>query len=409
MAECSRPRLFCERLEGRRVPATFLVSPAGDDANPAGPWRTAARVNAQDLEPGDVVRFEPGAFDGPLVLGPEDSGAAGNPVVVEGAGATIRGDFRAEGAEHLSVRDLVFSGGDVGLYNPSGRQLAGVAVERVEVWGAPGGWSLWAGGATHGYDGLTVRDCTLMGGAGGGILTWTDTYDPATGFAGLRITGTTVGHMGTFGMALASLQGGLVEGCHVHDCGVTFPATAGGPVGIMIYESDGTTVRGNTVLRQSAGLATWDGNGIGADDGARNCLFEGNYVQGCDGSGLYAYAHPHSLALNNVFRNNYVEDCALARPQGLLSAAGNSYGTLFEGNTVVANAGGWACVSVLWGPSATFAGNTLHAGPGIPMVWCDRGDVWFSGNTWAGDQLFFVWAGAVYESLAAWSAETGQS
>src|SRR5688500_3116605 len=54
-----------ERLESRRLLATtYYLSPGGNDAfagtSAAAPWRTIAKVNALDLEPGDQVLFQGG-------------------------------------------------------------------------------------------------------------------------------------------------------------------------------------------------------------------------------------------------------------------------------------------------------------------------------------------------------------
>jgi parallel beta helix pectate lyase-like protein len=56
---------------GRATAATFYVNTRGDDAAPgtqAQPWRTLARVNNQQLKPGDVVLLAGNqTFEGPLV------------------------------------------------------------------------------------------------------------------------------------------------------------------------------------------------------------------------------------------------------------------------------------------------------------------------------------------------------
>src|SRR5687767_1778162 len=56
---------FVEPLESRRLfAATYYVSPTGNDAadgrSPETAWRSIARVNGKNWNPGDVVRFQAG-------------------------------------------------------------------------------------------------------------------------------------------------------------------------------------------------------------------------------------------------------------------------------------------------------------------------------------------------------------
>src|SRR3954471_1097840 len=77
--------LSASMLFGGPAPAhRYYVSPAGDDAaagtSPDTAWRTLAKVNNTQLQPGDAVLLQAGAtFTGPLV--PWGSGSAAAPVV----------------------------------------------------------------------------------------------------------------------------------------------------------------------------------------------------------------------------------------------------------------------------------------------------------------------------------------
>jgi hypothetical protein len=74
--------LAAAALAGRANAAVYYVNAAGDDAAPgtqAQPWRTLARVNSQQLKPGDVVLLAGGqTFEGPLV--PWGSGKKNLPI-----------------------------------------------------------------------------------------------------------------------------------------------------------------------------------------------------------------------------------------------------------------------------------------------------------------------------------------
>src|SRR2546423_10792170 len=62
--------ILLEACEPRTLLTTFYVSPGGDDANagtsPAAAWKTVAKINSLDLEPGDRVLLQGGAtFNAP--------------------------------------------------------------------------------------------------------------------------------------------------------------------------------------------------------------------------------------------------------------------------------------------------------------------------------------------------------
>ncbi len=69
--------------------ATFYVSPAGDDTragtSPATAWRTAAKVGAARLAPGDTVHFARGGVWHERLVAPA-SGAAGHPITFDAYG-----------------------------------------------------------------------------------------------------------------------------------------------------------------------------------------------------------------------------------------------------------------------------------------------------------------------------------
>ena len=125
-------------------PRTFYVSPTGSDSaagtSMTAPWRTIARVNSADLNPGDRVRFRGGAtFNGLLNLQPNDGGTSSSPVVIDsydgratldgGAGNAIYA-WRVAGISIANLQ-LVGSGastntGDgLAFYNDLNRLLTG--------------------------------------------------------------------------------------------------------------------------------------------------------------------------------------------------------------------------------------------------------------------------------------------
>lgn len=70
--------------------ADYYVSPRGDGGfpgTPDRPWRSLARGNATEFQPGDRILLEAGqVFAGPLQLGSDDRGTAESPMVVRSFG-----------------------------------------------------------------------------------------------------------------------------------------------------------------------------------------------------------------------------------------------------------------------------------------------------------------------------------
>src|SRR5258706_5211631 len=103
--------------------AHYYVSPNGNDAcyngtSPLTAWKTIARVNQQDLQPGDIVSFEGGkTFTGTITLIAGDSGTLASPVTINsyGTGAasisagTGNGLF-AYNVTGITVNNLLFYG-----------------------------------------------------------------------------------------------------------------------------------------------------------------------------------------------------------------------------------------------------------------------------------------------------------
>src|SRR5215510_2454507 len=85
------PLVACLAVATHAYAARYYVRTDGDDAadgtSRAHAWRSIARVNVADLEPGDTVLFEAGGvFAGRLELGPEDAGSPEHPVTITSTG-----------------------------------------------------------------------------------------------------------------------------------------------------------------------------------------------------------------------------------------------------------------------------------------------------------------------------------
>src|SRR5262249_29232465 len=149
----------------------------GDDAaagnTRASSWRSLARVNEVDLEPGDRILLEGRAtFDGRLVIGPEDAGTRRRPVTVRS-----------------------FGGGRATIDGGTGSGLLRYNAGRV----SPSGAVLVRRGSGSGHRGGGRRDA---GNRGDGISFYSDVAVPGTRFDYARVTNVEVSGFGGVGLVL---------------------------------------------------------------------------------------------------------------------------------------------------------------------------------------------------------------
>src|SRR5688500_4863493 len=136
MPLCHTPRSVpaFESLEPRTLLSTYYLSATtGNDGNAgtssASPWRSIAKLNALDLNPGDSVFFEGGGtYNGTFTLTQEDLGTSAAPIAISSYGtgrATINGGnddgIFAKYSAVICISNLRFvcSGLNPTTYNPS--------------------------------------------------------------------------------------------------------------------------------------------------------------------------------------------------------------------------------------------------------------------------------------------------
>jgi hypothetical protein len=125
----------------------YYISPAGSDSNPgtqSEPWRTIAKVNDTDFQPGDQVHFQGGERSaGTIELDSNDGGTSKMRLIVTSYGdgrAVIDGQdgsgLSANGCNYLVVKNLNFIGsGRKGGNTQNGVSVMngqGVEIDRVE-------------------------------------------------------------------------------------------------------------------------------------------------------------------------------------------------------------------------------------------------------------------------------------
>lgn len=342
---------YLEALEVRNLLSTYYVAPWGSDAadglSPETPWASHARANVFDFEVGDELRYFGDEFyPGRLVLGPEDSGLTVGSYGA-GIGRAELGGLTADDVSGLTVRDLFFIGagkfsedraGLVLRANQPGVLVDGLFVYNVEAFGYRDSCCEVGGTASGaGFRDARIESCTFYEAGRQGFYSYSEPWTVPT-HQNLTLTNCLAYNCTIFGFAISGVQGGTVSGCVSHTIGHDyFFATAGGPVGLMLYTCNGVLVSGCESFNVSNGLATYDGDGMGVDVGTTNCTFENNYSHDNEGPGFYAYSWDAGLGTNgNAFRNNLAVNNAFSSgSEGSFAAAGYIDGLLFEGNVTM--------------------------------------------------------------------------
>jgi hypothetical protein len=335
--------------------ADYYLSPRGNDAH-AGTseqtaWRTLARVNRADLDPGDRVLLEGGAqFSGPLVLEESDSGAEENPVVVssfrEGRAVILAGNgfgVLGRNVSHVEVRDLAVKGSGAATNHGSGiaflstkqrdARPKNLRIEHVEASGFArdlrrasdhtAGSGIYVGSAgpaagIAGYRDVVIRECDTHHNEFFGILTWGG-YSPDPQLSEYANENITIArcrahenpgdpkhlpnHSGS-GILLSNVSKGVIEESEAWGNGALCRSKAGGPVGIWAYAADGVTIRKcKSHHNRSVYL---DGGGFDFDGGVSNSVMEDNESYDNAGAGYLLYVFSGSPY---QFRNNVVRRC----------------------------------------------------------------------------------------------------
>lgn len=338
---------------GRARAKDYYVSPKGDDLNPGTAsmmWRSPARVNAANLEPGDRVLFEAGGrFDGNLVLDERIKADPQRPIIIGSYGrgravihAGLGTGILIRNLGGVVIRDLVVVGDDssknqgfgvMALNERGAARLDFIRIENVEaslfhwagiyVGGVPallpgfkeppqsrfgfrdvlishsivhdnmycgilvsGPWNKVPGGYAN--EDIRIRDCLVHDNLG----------DPSY-----------LKHHSGDGILMDDTDGGLIDHCTAYHNGGSNGSRKGGPVGIWADAANRITIQFcESYANHTAGDT--DGGGFDLDGGVSNSLVQYNYSHENDGAGFlvwnYKYA-PHPLA-NNVIRYNVSEN-----------------------------------------------------------------------------------------------------
>jgi len=296
----------------------YYISTAGDDSNPgteAQPWRSIAKANDTDFQPGDKVLFEGGkTFAGTISLDKNDSGSRDKKIVITSYGtgrAIIDGKndagLIAEGCNYLILRDLNFKGsgrkdGNTG----SGVHLidsSGTEVDNVDV----------SGFRSNGILGNGVRDVRI-----------TNVHTHENGHAGICVGGSPsnsrsenvyigycvaennpgdpsnlTNHSGN-GIVVGNINNAVIEYCRAMNNGWDMPRKGNGPVGIWAWNTDNVVIQ--FCIAHDNKSPGEDGGGFDLDGGVTNSILQYNLSYNNDGPGYFLCQYPSAP----VFKNNIV-------------------------------------------------------------------------------------------------------
>jgi parallel beta-helix repeat protein len=116
--------------------------PEGDDSadglTPKTAWQTIQRVNKADLKPGDIVRFAPASYKGPLLI--RQSGEREKPIIFSGRGSVSNATIEAAdacvdvAADHVFIDSFTLLGASdpkrAAMFVRADRDLRGISITR---------------------------------------------------------------------------------------------------------------------------------------------------------------------------------------------------------------------------------------------------------------------------------------
>jgi len=353
----------------------YYVSPLGNDSNPGTqlrPWQTIEKVNAADFGPGDGVHFQAGQrFAGAIELDRSDSGTSGRKFTVTSYGkgrATIDAGngsgLKANGCDHLVVKDLIFVGSGRKAGNTEDGVLVvdsqGTNIDGIEISGFRGSGLRLDGardaritnvyahengsaGITVGHDKLSthlrIDHCVADNNPG----------DPAN----------LTNHSGN-GIVVGNAGDVVIEYCEASNNGWDMPRKGNGPVGIWAWNADRVAIQ--FCISHGNKSPGDDGGGFDLDGGVTNSVLQYNLSYNNDGPGYFLCQYPGAPVFkNNVIRYNISQNDGVKnnRRSGIdvFSASPNASDCQVYNNTVYNKNGAAVGFGGLPMPNVVFRNN----------------------------------------------------
>ena len=323
---------------------TYFISPDGNDRSSglstATAWRSIAKVNATQIEPGDTILFKgESVFRGNLYFRQPEDLSGSEPIVISSYGngrATIAAGksygIYIHNRAGFSISNLHIKGNGpdqndnhgILFYNelPGDVKLDHVQIDQVEIEGfGKTGITLGAARGNSGYKNVRITNAIVHNIGSEGIYVWGFFDQQKTGYAHQNIY---VGHCHVYhvkglslydkhsgsGIILSDVNDGTIEHSVVHSSG-SGNTHCGGPVGIWAWDANNIKIQFNEAYNMRAGNGC-DGGGFDLDGGVTNSVMQYNYSHDNDGAGFlvaqFEWARPMR---NNTIRFNISENDGL--------------------------------------------------------------------------------------------------
>ncbi|MEO6842783.1 MAG: right-handed parallel beta-helix repeat-containing protein [Bradyrhizobium sp.] len=434
----------------------FYINATGSDSNDGKSQASAmaslaALLNVYKLQPGDTVHVGAGTYTLPssITLGASDSGAAGNPIQIIGAGpstifnagttASSTSIFTFNGAHDVTLENMALVGGGTGVTIMPNTGSTDVSLQGLDISGfSNDGLNVGAGAANFSLTGSNIHD-PLTAQIYDGIdvdssvnaVISNDTFSKtrygvnATGSLSLTIShdtftanyeGVNINYSGQIVNALSidsntitgSANVGIYVSLFVPSFGIASITnnTVTGSQAVGILASGAIAVQSNTVTNDVIGLelsgnATAIGNTVTGNsnegievDGSFETV-QGNTISG-NNTGLYSQSN-QSIISNNLFLNNTTIGI---RNVGSLAVLNNTFVQI--GGTAIQNSANQAL---------SVENNVFRMTGGTVFTIPANDQSSFSSNYNMFDLLggasMALWAGLTVPDLDAWMFGTG--
>ncbi len=438
-------RSIFEPLEDRTLMSTYYVSTSGSDSNSgtssSSPWKSIAKVNTVNLNPGDSVLFKGGdTFDGTLNVGSGDTGSSSSPVTFSSySGQATINSGKSNGAlvnncTNVVFNDLKFTGTSAGSGTQSGITFQGYTnnyyysgdkVENCNISGYYYAGILLEGGYTNGgLTGVVLTNNSVYNNVNSGI---DSVGSAATSLENITVSYNQVynnygdGHSAATGngIELGDVTNAMVE----YNVAYLNGSTGGiGGVGIWAYEANDVTFQYNESYDNKTTKGN-DGDGFDFDTDVRNSVMQYNYAFGNDGTGAQLDQwQNNSLFTNDIIRYNVFQDNGRKNNYGNLEVWGRVLNSYLYNNVIYTTPGTSGSNSAIRVHNSTipglyvdgvhFVNNIIDTSNGAALINIPEGEaqgaqnLTFTGNVYYtnGSAFKIIDGNSTISSLASWQS-----
>jgi hypothetical protein len=404
---------------------SYHISPNGNDSSTgtrARPWRSIAKVNATEFEPGDRILFKGGqSFYGTISLDENDSGSAMSKVVMASYGsgrATINGGKDSglvTSSSHLVIKNLNF----VGAGRKDGSNKAGVVIhdcEDVEVDNIDVSSFLLSGLQISGvHDGRITNVYVHKNGSAGITAGASEEKGWCKNlYIGYCVAENNPGnprnltnHSGN-GIVVGRTNGAVIEFCEAFNNGWDMPRKGNGPVGIWAWDATNITIQ--FCISHDNKSPGDDGGGFDLDGGIRDSVLQYNLSYNNYGPGYFLCQYPEAPRFKNaVVRYNISHNDGIKTNRrsaiDIFAANDGMSDCEIYNNTVYNTKGAAVGFGGIDVPNVTIRNNIFVCSSDIITGEAKRGR--FENNIyWPAEGSDLKFDG--HDSLQAWVAATGQ-